>query len=208
MINPEETISNLKGKLKPLIGYSFGFDMASRSPMKYVLSCGYCSSAITNGEEVNIINLYDDYWIYMNITFNPYEEIVKRGPTKTNYNIMFSLSLFHGEYVDQKKQLFRAEWDNYEKDESLHPQPHWHFYINEEENKTSTFNETIEDEDIGFYQSLKNENKEFQKMHFAMNGQWSANEGHMHRIKESDSFVEWVFGLVDHIYTQLKYIDK
>ncbi len=209
MIKPEETINSLKNKLKPLLGDHLGFHEVTSFPKVYNLCCGYCSDAITRGEEVKIVNLFDNYWIYMKIVFQPYE-VENNKTTMTNYYIMFSLSVFYGEYSDKlKKQLFRAEWDNYENDDSSHPQPHWHFYIdNQNENLQTSFSEIIDGVSDGFTQVIANENKEFQKMHFAMNGQWSNKEGHLHKIEDSEDFIKWAFGLIEHISTQLKYIER
>lgn len=209
MIKPEETIYKLKEKLTPLIGERFGFDKVNSFPIEYVLRCGYCVETVTRGETIKIINFFEDYWIYMKITFNPYEKKVKRGTTETFFNVMFTLSIFYGGFSDKKKHLFRAEWDNYEKDDSSHPQPHWHFYMNDEEIDSESFESSVENTKSGFAESLESEKKEFQKIHFAMNAQWSeTNKSHIHKIDNTDTFIEWTFGLIDHIRVQLEYIDK
>lgn len=78
MIKPEETISKLKEKLTPLIGERFGFDKVNTFPVEYVLRCGYCAETVTCGEAIKIIHFFENYWMYMKITFNPYEKVVKR----------------------------------------------------------------------------------------------------------------------------------
>ena len=166
-------------------------------------------SALTLGEEVKVINLFDNYWLYIHINIYPSQE------SKKIYYINFSLSLFYGSYGElNKRQLFRAEWDNYEKPCSpMHPQPHWHFYMdNEDIDISKDFNDNIENTiDNGFMEMINNskiQNKLFREMHFAMSERWITGKGeHIHKIDNTNDFIEWVLGLIDHINGQLKYID-
>ena len=80
--------------------------------------------------------------------------------------------------------------------------------MSKNENLQTSFSEIIDGVSDGFTQVIANENKEFQKMHFAMNGQWSNKEGHLHKIEDSEDFIKWAFGLIEHISTQLKYIER
>lgn len=205
----EKIISTLNKRLKTLFTYHVEIKK-SKNNFNYLSESNYMCSALTRGEEVKVINLFDNYWIYIHINISPSQEA-----KKVFYFINFSLSVFYGSYGDlNKQQLFRAEWDNYEKPCSLiHPQPHWHFYIdNEDIDISKDFNDNIENNvNNGFMEMISNskiQNNLFKEMHFAMSERWITGKGeHIHKINDTNDFIEWVLGLIDHINGQLKYID-
>jgi hypothetical protein len=69
-------------------------------------------------ESVKVLNWFDDFWLYLEIKFSTKQDIII---------IRTSLSVFQGEDNDNEKyQLFRAEWDDYNNADEIHAQPHWH----------------------------------------------------------------------------------
>ncbi|MEB3191753.1 MAG: hypothetical protein VKL42_15545 [Snowella sp.] len=94
------------------------------------------SQAINNYDnepkEVNVFNLFNDFWIYIDIN------LIFDNSSRSNFpNIFVSISIFQGDGSDPiKNQLFRAEWDNYRDLKQEHPQPHWHIYPVQYHHKT------------------------------------------------------------------------
>src|SRR5574344_1000440 len=113
----EKIISTLNKRLKTLFTYNVEIKKFKNN-FNYLSIHNHMCSALTLGEEVKVINLFDNYWLYIHINIYPSQE------SKKIYYINFSLSLFYGSYGElNKRQLFRAEWDNYEKPCSpMHPQ--------------------------------------------------------------------------------------
>ena len=172
---------------------------------KYYSTGSDSSKAINNKkntlEEINVVKWFDDFWIYMVITFNQAD--------KKTINTFFTLSVFEGSSQDNiKNQLFRAEWDTYN-DNRFHPQPHWHFYSNGRlENLVKEFSELLTEEETGFI-DLINEEKfkgiDINKMHFAMSAHWDKENGHIHGITDGNELLNWYKGLMSHIKFQLEY---
>lgn len=119
----EKIISTLNKIGKDYIDDDFVFH--KKESFLFVSSGGNISSAINirknNSQQVKVANWFDDFWLYIEIRFVP-----KSTKRKVSIpNIFFSLSVFQGMTSDNEKtQLFRAEWDNYETPSNNHPQPH------------------------------------------------------------------------------------
>ena len=184
------------------------------------------STAINNHngskDLVNVLYWFDNFYVYIIIQFiqmqieskftrdfdrKHYFDSLKENYLKigANYfNVVVSISVFQGgeEYKD-KKQLFRAEWDNYDSNKH-HPQPHWHFYPEEKNN--NDFN--VDKMDMDFLQGGLQKEIDIKRVHFAMNGQWSENRSHIHRIICQDTIINWVPGLLSHIKVQLEETKK
>jgi hypothetical protein len=188
--------------------HDFCLSSQSGSGLIYTISGKYLTDAInSNSEEpIKVSKWFDDFWLYITIQFS-LSDVNNETPYK------FSLSVFQGVDDDkQKNQLFRAEWDNFE-DNNSHPQPHWHFYTAYNSDKSyNNFAEYLEgtDTDSTFLNSINNtkSNIDIQKIHFAMNAAWDKRGGHIHKINDADSFISWLQGLLEHIKIQLKYIQK
>ena len=197
----------------------------------YVLSGDFLSKAISiiknDREPINVLKWFDDFWIYFEIRFIPaditeYQENLITDVTENQenliqindkyYQINLSLSIFQGENSDLiKTQLFRAEWDNYDNNVK-HPQPHWHIYPFKYDYKTyQDFEAFIEIKDEpGFEKFIESKAKQelidISNLHFAMNGQWSINNGHIHVIENVTILFNWLNGLLNHIKEQLEYV--
>jgi hypothetical protein len=183
-------------------------------------------------EPINVLKWFDDFWMYFEIRFIQTDVTEKKEKPSTDienqehliqqehlvqidnkyYQINLSMSIFQGVDSDSiKTQLFRAEWDNY-LDNRIHPQPHWHIYPFKYDYKTYKDFETfleIKDEP-GFEEFIEAKTKheiiDISNLHFAMNGQWSTNNGHTHFIKNIEILFNWLNGLLDHIKEQLEYV--
>jgi len=156
-----------------------------------------------SNEEINVVKWFDDFWVYVEILFSQ--------TSQNKIDIFFSFSVFEGEAEDNiKNQLFRAEWDNYD-DNSIHPQPHWHFHSNDiSEEVVMNFADMIEEEQSDFLDMINDEKAKvinINKMHFAMSAMWNNNiNGHINKIKEENELIYWYEGLLSHIRTQLEFV--
>lgn len=157
---------------------------------------------------VNVINWFDDIWVYIEIKFVPK---LKKGSFPPTF---FSLSVFQGNADDNEKtQLFRAEWDNYPENKNSHSQPHWHIYPHKYKMKVhQDFEDFLKlSETDNDFHSFKNCDKdliEINKFHFAMNGQWSQNKSDIHTIEEMNDLTNWFNGLLNHLKIELKYLKE
>lgn len=149
-----------------------------------------------HSEEVTVIKWFSDYWVLIDIRFE-------------NNNTLISISIFQGEQGDNRKhQLFRAEWDDYNDINERHPQPHWHISANQTIEKTFIELANMDDKDnfVNLLQEEKSKIVDVNKIHFAMNGNWIVNKGHVNRIDENSQIVDWFQGLFACLKVQLEYI--
>jgi hypothetical protein len=157
--------------------------------------------------EVKVINWFDDLWTYIEIKYIP-----QMKGKNTIPNIFFSLSVFQGQASDDTKlQLLRAEWDNYDEPSNKHPQPHWHVYSMKDFFISDNFKEVVKSEENPFNQFIQdNSNKtiDTDRLHFAMNGQWSDNKTDIHTISAESDLVNWFKGLLNHLKSELKYVKE
>lgn len=162
----------------------------------------------SGAREVKILKWFDDFWIYIEISFIP-----KQGTRRKQQlpNIFFTLSVFQGkDYDNIKIQLFRADWDNYEELSYKHPQPHWHIYTFRK--YVEDFIELIKEDEEDFNSFLQN--KKFpeiinlKRIHFAMNGQWSEKKLDVHKISVENDLLHWFSGVLNHIKKQLEYVNE
>ena len=183
--------------------------------------------------ETNVVKWFDDFWIYIQVGFkrinieqnlSSENSISNKRPSRIdylkrleNYHLKFgddffqtiiTISIYQGDYnPENKRQLFRAEWDNFEGISDKHPQPHWQFYpsnVHLDEN----FENFEREENIpdGFLATIKKKEIDIRKFHFAMNGNWSNGFGHFHKINDKAALINWFQGLLIHIKTQLEFV--
>ena len=207
MLNPEDVISAVNKATQPFImdgGTSFSLVRHTNRVMKLRMSestsTAYNSYG-NDGESVNVIKWFSDLWLYVEIHFlNPKGSLV-------------SLSVFEGEEIDPiKKQLFRAEWDDYEDGNNSHPQPHWHFLTNKfVENNAKEFTELLAEHKETFVTFLDEEiNKiiDLSKFHFAMNGDWIKSKKHVHTIDNENELASWFGGLLGYLKNELEFMSN
>jgi len=202
MFDPKKIISKINNSCKNYFPKESMFLLRPiRENNRYIISGKYLEKAINNynndHEEVKVLWWFDDFWLYIEIRFQKSETDIP--------NTFISLSVFQGNDSDNnKKQLLRAEWDNFD-DNDIHPQPHWHIYSDNSFEKT--FVEMIDDDSFA---DLLNEEKskgiDLKKIHFAMNGNWGTNGSHIHKISDEDTIINWFQGLLGHIKSQLEYV--
>ncbi len=200
MINKKFLIDKINKGCKLLFDSSFHLEPSSVN--RFRITGNQSSKAVNNyksiKEEINVIKWFDIFWIYLEITF-------------VEKNTFISLSVFQGEQNDnEKNQLFRAEWDDYNNDDEKHPQPHWHITSNQSiENTFKEYTDTFENE--GFAELLKEEKTKIidvNKIHFAMNGNWINDDTHIQSINDNSKIVKWFQGLFSHLRVQLEYVNK
>lgn len=210
----------------------FTFYLRPESDYRFTIFGDFPSEAINNHddvqERVKVIKWFDDFWLYVEINFMKVEietklrkeiskedylnrlseSLLKIG--KDYFETTITLSVFQGVHADDNKsQLFRAEWDN-RLNNGTHPQPHWHVCYDFLFPKTfDKFGQFIS-ESGGFLAEIKKQKSkciELNRIHFAMNGQWSTKGGgHCHKISDENAIKYWFQGLLGHIKCELEYV--
>jgi len=178
---------------------------------RYIISGSYMTKASNNHkndkEEVNVLKWFEDFWLYIDIRFETSE---------TNMpNTYISLSVFQGQDNDENKtQLFRAEWDNFDHDDR-HPQPHWHIYsehnsklIVKDKEFVELIKEDMDKEDFTNFLEEPLKSIDIKRFHFAMNGDWANARTYAHKLIDKETIANWFRGLLDHIKYQLEYVIK
>lgn len=142
---------------------------------------------------VPVIHWFDSYYLFLEIKFISKQSFI-------------SCSIFSGEDSDEKKhQLFRAEWDDYDRDDEPHAQPHWH--ITTDLAISDSYNNFLGPKDndtFESYQLVKSDIFEINRFHFAMLGNWQMDESHIHKMSETDKIIKWIVGLLKHIKDELQ----
>lgn len=178
------------------------FFLSHRPPCSFIVSGDKCSKALNRhgntSEEVNVISWFDDFWVFLEL----------RVPEP---NAFISLSIFQGEQSDKEKhQLFRAEWDDYGNLGEKHAQPHWH--IVSAHGLERAVNEFIDFEGGDTFLSLLKEEKsrviDVSRIHFAMNGNWTNGQGHIHKLSDKSIISKWLSGLFADLRVQLTYAKR
>jgi hypothetical protein len=154
-------------------------------------------------ESVKVLNWFDNFWLYIEFQFVFINKKVGRT-NNTEMTTHISLSVFQ-DTDNEKYQLFRAEWDNYNDENQQHAQPHWHITSSQAiENSFVKYTDTFEKQEfIDLLQSEKQKIFPVKKIHFAMNGDWQNNNNHIHRIENEQQVANWLQGVLAHIRTEL-----
>jgi len=206
----QEFIQLIRKSLKNSISNSFDLICSKSDALSYVVAG--TSSALNrfqNSEKVNVIQWFDHFWLFLKITFMKEEQNVsKQNEFRIN---TISLSVFQGKDADEDKyQLFRAEWDDYNKPDEKHAQPHWHITSSQAIEKTLVkCTENFDEDDFGqqfFLQTLEDEKQkvfDVKKIHFAMNADWQSNESHVHKTEKPQQIVNWLQGMLYYLREEL-----
>lgn len=177
------------------------FFLQPSSANRFKISGSNSSKAINTNknskEEITVIKWFQNFWVYVDIRFE-------------NNNTFISISIFQGDDKNDKNQLFRAEWDDYNNHDEKHPQPHWHITSNQAiENTFKEYTDNFENEDfIAVLKAEKSRVIDVNKIHFAMNGNWINDQTHFHSINDKDKMVKWFQGLFSNMKIQLEYVSK
>lgn len=147
--------------------------------------------------QVKTIHWFDKFYLYVEVNFS------------SDYSHKFiSLSVFQGEESDlRKNQLFRAEWDDYNRENEMRPQPHWH--ITRDKANYENFHSLINTSDIQenssfeLFQMSEMEVFDTKKIHFAMSANWQNKEYYVHKIDDAEKITDWLEGLLEHIKYEL-----
>jgi hypothetical protein len=205
-MKPEKLIEDVNKNCKISIHKSF--HLARNNAYHYTIEG--TSFAINkfemSPESVKVLKWFDDFWLFLEIKFFIENKKVKQKITPQT-NTFISLSVFQGQDTDNEKyQLFRAEWDDYNNPGEKHAQPHWHITSNQSiENTFEKYADAFDKQD--FLQLLETEKQkvfDVKKIHFAMNGNWQAGTNHIHQINDEQQIVNWLQGLLAHIRTELE----
>lgn len=147
--------------------------------------------------QVKTVHWFNDFYLYIEVNYN-------RDYT---YKLI-SLSIFQGEQNNiRKNQLFRAEWDDYDRDDETRPQPHWHITRDKAnyENFSQLINssDNIENSSFELFEMSNAEIFDTKKIHFAMSSNWQNHGQYIHRIDDSEKVVRWMEGVLEHIKFEL-----
>jgi hypothetical protein len=205
-MKPEKLIETINKSCKNSI--SNAFNLARNNAFHYIIEG--TSSAINRFElpleSVKVLKWFDNFWLFLEIKFLVEKKKVERKIIPQT-STLISLSVFQGQDTDNEKhQLFRAEWDDYNNPDEKHAQPHWHITSNQSI-KNTLYKYTDAYDKQGFLQLLESEKQnvfDVKKIHFAMNGNWQAGTNHIHRINDEQQIVNWLQGLFAHIRIELE----
>jgi hypothetical protein len=204
-MKPEKLIDDINRNCK--ISIDKAFHLARNNAFRYAIEG--TSFAVNRferpPESVKVLKWFNDFWLFLEIKFFMENKEVKRKIAPQT-NTLISLSVFQGQDADNEKyQLFRAEWDDYNNLDEKHAQPHWHITSNQAiENTFDKYADAFDKQD--FLQLLETEKQkvvDVKKIHFAMNGNWQAGTNHIHQINDEQQIVNWLQGLLAHIRTEL-----
>ncbi|MBD8083489.1 hypothetical protein [Chryseobacterium caseinilyticum] len=197
MINHEELINNINDSCKYLFTsqiFKLEENVLSNSAKTYRIQGN--SKALNRKKndifEVSVLNWFEDFYLYVEVKF-------------VSNHTFISLSVFKGaDNQLNKHQLFRAEWDDYDRDDEIHAQPHWH--ITTDVAISDNFNNFLgEKEQVTFdvFELSKAEVFDIKNFHFAMLGNWQQDETHIHKISEPAKVSKWLLGVLKHIRVEL-----
>jgi len=147
--------------------------------------------------QVKTIHWFANFYLYIEVNYN------------RDYKYkMISLSVFQGEPNDiRKNQLFRAEWDDYDREDESRPQPHWHITRDKAnyENFSQLINssDNVENSSFELFEMSNAEIFDTKKIHFAMSSNWQNRGQYIHKIDDSEKVVSWMEGLLEHIKFEL-----
>ncbi|WP_140402537.1 MULTISPECIES: hypothetical protein [Butyricimonas] len=159
--------------------------------------------------EVDVEHWFKNYYLYVEVKFIFANEIPKRGRKVKRVMKQCSISISVFKQIENHiVQLFRAEWDDYNNDQEIHPQPHWHFTAGT--SLANTYEEFMREYGTeGLLEILEFEKlkvPDLKKFHFAMNGRWADGLSHVRSIEDVE-VVNWFCGLISSIRKELEYIE-
>ena len=194
----EKIIEELNIFLKNYLRLSFN-PLKSNNFIQYKIEGSY--DAINykrhDSKKIKVVQWFRDFFLYIEVNYS------------TDYlHKMISISVFQGENSDiRKNQLFRAEWDDYNKENESRPQPHWHITRDRAnyENFSDLIDSTVDSEKTSFelFEMSDNEIFDTKKIHFAMSSNWQNKESPVHKIDDASKVVKWLEGLLEHIKYEL-----
>ena len=213
-MKPEDLIKCINKSCKKSINPAFNLSPTDSNPkLRHFIIDGR-SCAVNNREEkVKVLKWFDlessdlersdTFWLFLEIKFG---YIGNKNETEIN----ISLSVFQGEdKIDEKYQLFRAEWDDYNNPDEKHAQPHWHITSNQA--NENTFEEHVsvssESEFVRDFGNEKQKVLDVKKIHFAMNADWQQEKGdYIHKVEDEQQIVRWLQGMLNYIRTEIEYL--
>ena len=183
------------------------------NPDMYLLQGGTLNQAIgVHNQKIPIVLLKrNGFWLHFSLAFtrkNKFQACSHR------FNGI-SLQIFK-ENGNETALLFRAEWDNKERNKFEHPQPHWHFHpqieylINGRNFDSSSFDTYLSliDEPSGFEEELLTSDhpkpNNISSFHFAMLSQWQEKKPADIPLTEGN-LINWLSGVMKSIDLQLEY---
>jgi len=200
-MNIKKFIDCINENCKKSINSKFNLSLSDRNYNLFHYAIDGTSDAVNKDELVKVLNWFDNYWLFFEIKF------VKIGK-KEKPQINISLSVFQGNDFDNNKyQLFRAEWDDYNNHNEKHAQPHWHITSSQAiesifETHADVFSESEFLQEFG---KEKQKVLDVKRIHFAMNGDWQHNSGnYIHKIEDEQQVVRWLQGMLDYLRTELE----
>lgn len=203
MIDIDYLIEELNKKSTIYFEDHFNIRQTSRTPKLSIYRADGTSYAINRFEipleKVKVFRWFNDYWMFFEI-----KKLLV--PNTTHFHLNLSICVFQGDTSDEDKyQLFRAEWDDYDTDNQYHSQPHWHITSSQalEKTFTSYANDFEKKDFIDLLEDEKNKVFDVKQIHFAMNGNWHNDQSNIHRILDNESVIKWWIGLVNHLRLEI-----
>lgn len=190
-------IDNLNGFLKNYLNLLYA-PLKTKDNMSFVIEGTHeaVNYRRSDSQQVKTVHWFSDFYLYVEVRFS-----------RDYLHKMISISVFQGGNENiRKNQLFRAEWDDYSKEDESRPQPHWH--ITRDQANFENFNELISNEsEKSSFELFEMSNAEIfdtKKIHFAMSSNWQNKEHFVHKIDDASKVVDWMEGLLEHIKYELE----
>lgn len=194
-----EIISGLNNFLQNYLGLKFKpLESKQLNFFRTQGSCDAVNHRRNDSEEIKVMPWFSDFYLYIEVRFvNNYSHKI------------ISISVFQGLLEDTRKnQLFRAEWDDYNKDDESRPQPHWH--ITRDKAIYDSYSDWTDHKDdsekVGFeyFEEAQTGVFDTKKIHFAMSSNWQNEISPVHKIDDATKVVKWMEGLLEHIKYELQ----
>lgn len=212
----EKLIFELNKRSKLSIGNEFCLTLCNGNGyVSQIYKSGGTQKAINRldnniDSEVDVIHWFDSYYLYVEVKFVFGNGFTKRKKIRNRTILQCSISISVFKSIENNiVQLFRAEWDDYNDNQTHHPQPHWHIASDSYSADTfQVFTDICPDND--FASTIKSEKYEvsaLRKFHFAMNCECREDMSHIVQIESIDQVINWFTGLLSTIKSELQYID-
>lgn len=231
----EALIKDLNKASKSVLPGTFRLDRSGNGSANVIIyrseGGSYAINRLDSDDEkyVMVSEWFDDYYIYVKVTFVLKEKA--RQKTRKHKVELSQCSIWISVFkniLDTKTQLFRVEWDEYDRgyqhsqppsssvatanpsdgnDQYSHPQPHWHITLNTAiaknfEDFLKDFNEPCFEDSLS--DQGKSELPPLEKFHFAMGWNWEKEPAGCVSMTSNEQVVAWYNWILSSIKNELK----
>lgn len=153
----------------------------------------------THGKMVPVVAVRDQFYMYVSIGYT----LIGKKDKKKLSSVSFQI-------FDSDRLIIRAEWNEENKNDEFHPQPHWHFhpYVEKDiltEERSESFRDTLNDGFMKQLELMENAPKvDVSDMHLTMDYNIAANPYNVEW--DEDEVTKWAGKIIDSIFTELDFV--